>query len=267
MPVSWIGPAIQAGGSILGGLLGSSASNNAANTQANATQQASQAQADAANRATDLQREMFLQQQKNNQPFYEQGLAGMNRLSTLLGTQGGEGSGSLMKDFGASDFQADPGYAWRMQQGQQALDRQGSAHGNLLSGGALKDAMDYNQGQASQEYGNAFNRFQAQRGTKLNALQSLAGVGQSATNQANQAAQNFGNQAGNSMVGLGNSMASNLMGAGNARASGYVGGANALSGGISNAVNGYNQNQLMSKLFSNQTPQPVSYPQGMTRYD
>lgn len=233
----WIGGAIAAGGSILGGMMGADASNNAASVQAQS-----------ADNATALQREMWQQQQKNNQPFYDQGLAGMNRLSTLLGTQGGEGSGSLMKDFGTSDFQADPGYAWRTQQGQQALDRQASAHGNMLSGGALKDAMDYNQGQASQEYGNAFNRFQAQRGTKLNALQSLAGVGQSATSQANQAAQNFGTQAGN-----------NIMGAGNARASGYVGGANAISGGISNAINGYNQNQLMNKLFSNQTPTAGGY--------
>jgi hypothetical protein len=233
----WISGAIMAGGSLLGGLLSSDASSNAANTQAQS-----------ADKATELQREMWLQQQKNNQPFYEQGLAGMNRLSTLLGTKDGEGSGSLMKDFSTADFQADPGYAWRTQQGQQALDRQASAHGNLLSGGALKDAMDYNQGQASQEYGNAFNRFQAQRGTKLNALQSLAGVGQSATSQANQAAQNFGTQAGN-----------NIMGAGNARASGYVGGANAISGGISNAINGYNQNQLMSRLF----PQKYSGTSGL----
>lgn len=227
----WISGAIIAGGSLLGGMMGADASNNAASTQAQS-----------ADNATALQREMWKEQQKNNQPFYDQGLAGMNRLSTLLGLKDGADSGSLMKDFGASDFQSDPSYAWRLKQGQQGLDRQASAHGNMLSGGALKDAMDYNQGQASTEYGNAFNRFQAQRGAKLNALQSLAGVGQSATSQANQAAQNFGTQAGN-----------NIIGAGNARASGYVGGANAISGGISGAINGYNQNQLMNKLFPNKS--------------
>jgi len=74
---------------------------------------------------------------------------------------------------------------------------------------------------ASQEYGNAFNRFQIERAARLNPLQSLMGAGQSAANvmtgATGQAGQNIGQM---------------QLGAGQARASGYVGGANALAGAL-----------------------------------
>lgn len=119
--------------------------------------------------------------------------------------------GSAMRDFGMQDFQADPGYQFRQQQGQQALERSAAARGGLLSGAAMKDAMRFNQGLASDEYTNAFNRFQTNRSNKLNPLQSLAGVGQTTTNQIANAGQTYANNVGNAM-----------MGAADARASGYL---------------------------------------------
>jgi hypothetical protein len=74
---------------------------------------------------------------------------------------------------------------------------------------------------ASQEYQNAFNRFQIERAARLNPLQSMMGSGQSAANvmtgAAGQAGQNIGQM---------------QLGAGQARASGYVGSANALAGAL-----------------------------------
>jgi hypothetical protein len=104
----------------------------------------------------------------------------------------------------------------------KALERSAAARGGLLSGGTLKGIQRFGQDLASQEYGNAFNRYQTERAARLNPLQSLMGSGQSATNV----------QTGNIGQSSQNEQA-NLMNAGQARASGYVGSANALAGALS----------------------------------
>jgi hypothetical protein len=58
----------------------------------------------------------------------------------------------------ATDMTADPGYQFRLQQGQEALERSGAALGVTNTGGTLKDILDYGQRAASQEYGNVFGR-------------------------------------------------------------------------------------------------------------
>lgn len=57
------------------------------------------------------------------------------------------------------NFEADPSYAFRKQQGNDAIQKRQLASGNFFSGGALKEIDDYNSGLASQEYGNAFQRY------------------------------------------------------------------------------------------------------------
>jgi hypothetical protein len=129
--------------------------------------------------------------------------------------------GSLARPFGTEQFQADPGYAFRQAEGMKALERSAAARGGLLSGGTLKGIQRFGQDLASQEYGNAFNRYQIERAARLNPLQSLMGAGQSATNVMTG---NIGQSSQNEQA--------NIMGAGQARASGYVGQANALSGAL-----------------------------------
>lgn len=143
--------------------------------------------------------------------------------------------GSLMRDFGMRDFQEDPGYKFRMDQGLQAQARGASASGRLGSGRYLKDLTAFGQGLGAQEYGNAFNRFQINRGNKLNPLMALAGIGQTATGQQQQASQNYANTAGNLATQ-----------GGNARASGYVGSANALGNALGGAANTWQGNRLLS---------------------
>jgi hypothetical protein len=58
----------------------------------------------------------------------------------------------------AADMTADPGYQFRLQQGQEALERSGAARGVTNTGGTLRDILDYGQQAASQEYGNVFGR-------------------------------------------------------------------------------------------------------------
>jgi hypothetical protein len=136
--------------------------------------------------------------------------------------------GKYARDFGMQDFEADPGYAFRMSEGLKGLDRQAAARGGLISGAALKGAQRFGQELGSQEYMNAFNRYQTNRANQLNPLQSLMGAGQTSANTLGTAAQQYGQTAGELA----------LQGA-NARASGYVGQANAFNqslGGMANAI-------------------------------
>lgn len=57
------------------------------------------------------------------------------------------------------NFEADPGYAWRREQGERALSNSAAARGNLLSGKSMLDAQRFGQGLASDEYGRAYGRY------------------------------------------------------------------------------------------------------------
>jgi hypothetical protein len=222
------------------------------------------AQQSASNRATDAQTAMFERQVELQEPFREAGLKGQNRLLEYLGlsedkTVPGFGKYATA-EFGMDKFQADPGYAFRMSEGMKALERSAAARGGLLSGSNLKNTQRFGQDLASQEYQNAFNRYQAERTGTLNPYASLAGVAQSSANT-------LGTQAGQ----YGNAVASNIMGAGNAQASGYMGQANAIAGGVGQGINFYqnrqllNQNQQYLNSLNPQTvsagPELLSYPQ------
>lgn len=64
-------------------------------------------------------------------------------------------------DFVAPDaetFKQDPGYQFRLKEGERALTNSATAKGNLLGGAFAKAMQGYGQEQASQEYGNAYNR-------------------------------------------------------------------------------------------------------------
>jgi len=150
--------------------------------------------------------------------------------------------GKYARDFGMQDFQQDPGYEFRMSEGMKALERSAAARGNLLSGSMLKGIQRYGQDLGSQEYQNAYNRYQINRSNQLNPLQSLMGAGQSSANTLTSAA---------GQMGEGISQAINNGGA--ARASGYIGQANALSGalnGISNAAMQYPQMQAQNNFMN-----------------
>jgi hypothetical protein len=89
----------------------------------------------------------------------------------------------------------------------------------------------------SQEYTNAFNRYQIERNAKLGPYQSLAGVGQTTANQLGQ----FG--AANA-ANMGNLMT----GGAAASAAGQVGAANAVTGGLGTYLNYTSNNNLLNAL-------------------
>jgi hypothetical protein len=206
-----------------------------ANNQARASRRAADAQVRSAEEASRLQREMFDRQVQLQEPFRQGGLAGQNRLMELLGIGGNAQAsdyGRDARDFGMNDFEVDPGYGFRLAEGNKALERSAAARGMVLSGQMFKGAQRFGQDLASQEYQNAFNRFQTNRSSRLNPLMGLAGAGQQATNVLSGAAGQ-----------LGQNLGENAMGAGNARASGYVGQANAYT----NAIN--QMNNMAAQAF------------------
>ena len=184
---------------------------------------AADTQAAASDRAAALQRQQYEENVVRQKPFYD---VGVNALPELV-------QASKYTPFGMDQFQADPGYAFRLKEGQQALERSAAARGGLISGGALKAATRYGQEMGSQEYTNAFNRYQAERQARLGPLQSLTGMGQTTANTIGQAGQQMASNVGDAM---GNAAA--------ARASGYVGQANALTGGLGTYLN-YSQGKNM----------------------
>jgi hypothetical protein len=180
--------------------------------------QAAETQAAAADRAAALQKEMFDLQMKGQEPFRQAGLTGQNRLMELLGLGGDVGAagyGKYGRDFSMADYQADPGYAFRLGEGQKALDRQAAARGGLISGGALKAATRYGQDMGSQEYQNAFNRYQTSRSNQLQPLGNLMSMGQSAASNQGTAAGNYGTNAGQAYMAGGQAMGAGQLGFGN----------------------------------------------------
>lgn len=67
---------------------------------------------------------------------------------------------------------SDPSYAWRFQQGQQAVERSLAAKGLLQSGNAAIELQQYGQGMASQEYNAQFNRTLSALGASESAFQA-----------------------------------------------------------------------------------------------
>jgi hypothetical protein len=232
-----IGAGISAAGSIASGIMGADAASSAAD-----------AQAQAAANSTALQKQMFDKQVELQAPFRTGGLTAQNRLLTLLGlnpnTTTSDGSalpaglnvdansadfGKYARDFNMSDFQADPGYAFRLAEGNKALNASAAARGGMISGNALTAAQNYGQQAGSQEYQNAYNRYQTNRANQLQPLQSLMGVGQTSANALTNAAGAYGAAAG-----------SNALAAGNALASGQIGAANAWNGAFGNIGKAFN---------------------------
>ena len=238
-----------------GAFIGGYGANKAAETQAGAARDAANIQAQSAREAQALQRQMFDIQREGQEPFRQAGLTGQNRLMEYLGLGGNAGAagyGRYGRDFGMSDFQSDPGYAFRLAEGQKALERSAAARGGLISGGALKAATRYGQDMGSQEYQNAYNRYQTNRTNQLQPLGNLMASGMSAASNQGAAAGNYGSAGANLITGAGNAMAGGITGAGNAQAAGYMGMANTIGSGLGTAATGYQNQQNFNNWLNSQ---------------
>jgi hypothetical protein len=181
-----------------------------------------------------------------------------------------------------ADLRADPGYQFRVAEGQKALERSAAGKGLLLSGGQLKDLTRFGQDMGAQEYGAAYTRGYAQNqdlygrntadfvrgyqqnadlyGRNLEAYQTgyntllglrkeqygefagLAGAGQGAVNTLASLGTQTGQQLAQTTIGAGNAQAAGQVGAGNA--------INAGLGSVAGAGNNYLNYQLLSTYLN-----------------
>ncbi len=227
--------AVAIGGSALvGGVTSVIAGNKAAKAQKNAAAtdaQLQREQNDEAIREYDLGREDLA-------PFREAGYTALGQLGR--GTADG---GEFNRNFTLADFQKDPGYEFRRQEGQRGLESSAAARGGILSGGAMKALARYNQDYASGEYGAAYNRYNNDLTTRFNRLSSIAGTGQTATNTGVAAGAQLTN---NLQTGTNNLIAANDASA-NARASSYVNAGQAVSNAVGSVGQYYALKSLLGK--------------------
>ena len=226
-----------AGASVVSGAMGASAAKKAAQTQADATRY-----------AADIQKEMNDLARADLGPYRGLGYGaltqiggGMEGRQPIYDEQGNitgfqTGTGYLTGQLTPEKIKEylDPSMEFRMKYGTQATERLGNVGGGALSGNTLRGLMDYGQGLASTEFGNAFGRAQGERKDIYNILANIAGMGQGAVNTGVNAGQSTAQSLGQLAVG-----------GAQAQASGIVGAANALGGGIQNAGNMLYLNQLM----------------------
>lgn len=276
-----VGAAVQGASSVIG-----------ASLQASATKHAADLTSQSAANSLAFQQKQYDTNQENQAPWLAAGKGALGQLSA--GTQpGGQFMQAYGKTFdpgkfdGGPAFQApdgvtmqnDPGYAFRLAEGQKALERSGAAKGTGTGGAALKAAARYGQDYASNEYGNVYNRalqgYQTNFNDRLNAYQTnastglsafntnyntwsndqsngynrlagLAGVGQTAANQLNASGQAAAGNVAGINTNLGNQLGSLATQQGNAYAAGAVGVGNAINGGINN----YQNNQILQQVLA-----------------
>lgn len=96
------------------------------------------------------------------QPFQKAGAGALPQLSAMAS-----------KGFQLSDFTADPGYQFQLQQGTRAVQQAAGLQGSPFGGNALQALDQFSQGLANTTYQQAFGRWQTQLGN----LQNLAGLG------------------------------------------------------------------------------------------
>lgn len=263
--------------SVVSGIVGANAAENSAETMADAQTNATNAQIQAAQQAAEAalagmergaeatiaaaeigagavrdsariaaetQWKMYAQSRQDQMPWLNAGSKALGTLQEKIAA-------------GPGEFTADPGYQFRLEQGNKQLTANAAATGNLASGRTLKALTEYGQDYASNEYDKFINRFYQ----SLTPYQSLAGLGQTtATNMGNQAVAT-GNSvaaaergAGNALASIysqtgsnlsslyqnsGNVMASNYMNQGNALAQGYLNQGQISAAGQINASNAW----------------------------
>jgi hypothetical protein len=224
--MSWIAVAI-AGGAVIGGITSSMASNK---------------QSKSADKASQIQMDMFNRTQANLSPWMQSGQTALSDLNEFTGLTPGGGfnpNAPGMKPFGLEDFQQSPSYQFNLQEGQKAIDKAASARGMYYAPQTLQDTAKFSQGLAGNEFMNAYNRYNQDKGNQFNRLFAMSGSGQNA-------AANLGGFGANAA----NNVAGNTIGAGNAQAAGIMGVGNSIQTGIGQGYNAY----LLSQLMNNQSP-------------
>lgn len=206
-----------------------------------AADSAASKQSAAADRAAALSDAQYQQMRAEQAPYRQ---AGYNALAEMQRTaKNVPGAFS----FNNEEMYRDPGYQFRLSEGQRSMARSAGNRGGLVSGTSLKAMQDYAQNSASGEYSNAYNRALTSYNTGVasenqlyNRQAGMAGIGQSATNFTNAAGANNANAMGNYLTS----------GAA-AQAAGTVGMANAVNSGLGTYMKYNSDNNFLAALKEN----------------
>lgn len=227
MPAPIIAAAgIAAAGSAAAGIYGSN--------------KAAKAQEKAAKKAAQTQKDTLAAQTALVEPYVSAGKNALAEYQKLAPYQ----------SFGMQQFQADPGYQFRLSEGMKALERSAAARGLLQSGTTLKGIQRFGQDLASAEYENAFSRYLTEREARMDPYRYLAGQGQAAA--VGQAA-----NVGSSGAALADIAAQR----GNINAQSAMASANALGGAFNtagSAVGSYYASQPYMNYLASITPSSSS---------
>lgn len=160
-------------------------------------------------------------------PYLQAGKQTIGQLSTGL-----MDGGDFNRNFTAADFEVDPGYQFRQDQGQKAVERSAAARGGALSGAAIKASNEYGQNLASQEYQSAYQRYNNDLNSRFNRLSSVAGMGQRAADNSSNIETGRGTDLGNLSINKGNVNAAKAIASSSANAN--------MVGALGNYASGFN---------------------------
>lgn len=222
--MTWVAAGVGAATAIVGGVMGSNASKKAASQQKKAAKQGMKAQ-----------KKMYEQSRKDMEPYMRSGQLANADLNMRMGLEGDKNNkdyGFLMQRFDNTKFEKDPGYQFRMDEGNRGIAATQAARGGLLSGAAAKEAARYNQGFASNEYQNAYNRFTNDQEGQYNKLSGIKASGQNAATFAASNAMDMGRSMNQNYQNLGDIKSAGTMGQSNAWQGAMSGVANAFQGGM-----------------------------------
>ena len=226
-------------GALAGAALGGGLDEATGGGQTGAAREAAEIANASSDRALALQQRMYDESIARQKPYYT---AGVNALPGYL--KGIAAGGEYVRPFTMADFNADPGYAFRLTEGQRALDRQAAARGGLISGGALRAATRYGQDMGSQDYGRALQDFYGRQEVARNAAAGVVGYGPTSNALATAAGERFVTGSAPLMQSQGYNTANAMLAGERARQSAYGEiGTQLRSGGFSNMFSPYGRSQ------------------------
>lgn len=237
-----IGGLASAAGGVATSAIGAHEAGKAADTQTAAANHAADLQKQAADDALAFQKQQYSDTQKLQAPWIQTGQENLTKLNNVVPFAAPT----------ASEAQNDPGYAFRVQQGQQAIERSAAARGGVASGGTAKALDQFTQGAASDEYNNVYNRDLTTYQTNRNNLAALAGVGQTATNAQATEGQAASNNIASILSNSANAQGNAFQNAAAATASGYAAAGNLWGNAVGNGTNqigeGLTLNSILQRL-------------------
>ena len=179
------------------------------NRAARDAKKAANRQEDLGRESLDFQKYQYEQGREDIAPWMEAGKGALAQL--LAGLESGRFDPSNYQ------FQQDPGYQFRLGEGEKSLGRMASARGGRFGGRSMKDLLRYNQDYASNEYNTGYNRNAMSLSDLYNKYAGISGTGQTTSMGGAQMGQQFGRDYSEGLANIANAQAAGRMGARNAR--------------------------------------------------